>query len=62
MNGSWTKRTLWGVNLALWVGVAYVGLCAAAMELGEAMHDSYCRDHAGHVAMTAVRLPNQLSS
>lgn len=51
-------HVLWGVNLPVLVGVAYVGLTSAAMGLGAAVHDSYCRDHANHVAMTAVRLPN----
>jgi hypothetical protein len=58
MNESWTKRSPWGANLAVWVGFAFLGLSTVAMQLGETMHDAYCRDHADHVAMTAVRLPN----
>lgn len=50
------KRVPWGGSLIILVGLAYVGLTSAASGLGAAMHDAYCRDHAGHVAMTAVRL------
>lgn len=33
------------LNIVLWCGVGYVGLSMAAMHLGAAMHDAYCKDH-----------------